>query len=603
MAKRRKKKIGLQKTVSSVFEGVSIPQRDNDEKSPPKPAQDGLCGDTSKSRPRDSLVSKSSVMKKVCRSKSSSVKTAKKTTKKVLSKSKNSSSEATKKTAKKVPSKRKTSIHPALQDSPAQELHRPEVKPDKTTPDRTFDFSSKLKGLDHLIPHLSPAKKSSKTMVSSDRAAPDYSTGVPPKLTAPDIPIPPCVFVEEPPQADNVSDNAEPDRTAEAPSKETAPSDLILQPAQVEEPLQTKDSPEELTPDRIVSIPSWMMSPEGVDPQSSPINKSTPSEESSNQVGSDLMGDVSEAARDESQDSSEEEPPQTEDAPEKVATSKKSRVPLKLTTPDHPIPRNKTESDHTDASDSRTLPAVETPASQTSLVKKLHQTENAPRSSAPDRTAEAPPISKPAEPQAPQQSESRKRYEPETPHKEAVPSAQPETMVLEETKGPSLWQQINNKLFAPKTGVSPTRQKVMVISIPILAIVMIFIFRQVLSKSPQKTKGAPAEDVAMAIKADPGHEIDWQIPEPLPATMRDPTELSVESTPQPEEPIQPIQTPKTKIVHLGTIVYSNDKPSAIVNGRIVYTGEEVSGVTILRINRDSVEFEKDGERWVQKIRD
>ena len=142
----------------------------------------------------------------------------------------------------------------------------------------------------------------------------------------------------------------------------------------------------------------------------------------------------------------------------------------------------------------------------------------------------------------------------------------------------------------------------MMLSIPILAIILIFLFRQVLSKPPRTTKGAPAEKKAQVVQADSSQEIDWQIPESLPATMRDPAVLKVrKDSTQTEEQNQTPKTPKRKLVKIGTIVYSQDKPSAIVNGRIVHVGDKVNSVTILKINRDSVEFEKDGERWIQKM--
>lgn len=147
----------------------------------------------------------------------------------------------------------------------------------------------------------------------------------------------------------------------------------------------------------------------------------------------------------------------------------------------------------------------------------------------------------------------------------------------------------------------------MVVLIPILIIILIFAFRQVLSKSPQKTKGTPVKDDAseVVVKAEPVQEIEWQIPEPLPATMRDPTVLTVQDKPTQTEQQQQQQSQttiqkKSDLINLGSIVYSEDKSSAIVNGRIVHAGDQISGITVLRINKDSVEFEKDGERWLQK---
>jgi hypothetical protein len=50
------------------------------------------------------------------------------------------------------------------------------------------------------------------------------------------------------------------------------------------------------------------------------------------------------------------------------------------------------------------------------------------------------------------------------------------------------------------------------------------------------------------------------------------------------------------------ICYSKDKPSAVINNKtIVYEGDTIDGVTIVKIYKDKVEFTKNGRRCVQKI--
>lgn len=524
MAKRRKRKVGLQKKVSSVFEGVSTPQREEDQQNSQTPPPDDSRNATLRPMPADSLISKSSLLKKVIRPKSSS-------------------DQAETDPMNAVLSEQRTSGHPAPKDSLTQKLHQADDVQDKAPPDRTIGIPPKLTALDHLIPHLSSAKK--------------------------------------PPKAEESSDKAESDRT--------------------------------------IDIPSWMMSPDYPDSQRPSKHEPTHSMDSSSKAESDRAGSISRTSKDRStpRPSSAAESQQGDNLPDRVAPSRKSWVPPKLITPDRSISqvsstkkskqaqiaRDKVKPSRTDVGDPQKQSAIEHPAAQSSPAKKLHQTGSTPGSPAPERIAKAPPIPKSAEPQMPQNSAPEKRYGPEAPPNQTVPSGHREKTVLAEASGPSLWQQINNRFFAPKPGVSPTRQKVMVITIPILAIILIFIFRQVLSKSPRKTKGDPAGDVALTVVDDSGHKIDWQIPEPLPAMMRDPTQFPAQSNTQDEEEHPPANTKKSELLNLGTIVYSHDKPSAVVNGRIVHIGDEVNGVTILRINRDSVEFEKDGEKWVQKVHD
>ena len=50
------------------------------------------------------------------------------------------------------------------------------------------------------------------------------------------------------------------------------------------------------------------------------------------------------------------------------------------------------------------------------------------------------------------------------------------------------------------------------------------------------------------------------------------------------------------------ICYSRDKPSAVINNKtIVYEGDTIDGVTIVKIYKDKVEFTKDGKSWALKI--
>lgn len=49
------------------------------------------------------------------------------------------------------------------------------------------------------------------------------------------------------------------------------------------------------------------------------------------------------------------------------------------------------------------------------------------------------------------------------------------------------------------------------------------------------------------------------------------------------------------------ILYSNDRPAAIIGYRIVHEGETIRDVEVVKIHKDKVEFEKDGMRWTQTI--
>lgn len=55
-------------------------------------------------------------------------------------------------------------------------------------------------------------------------------------------------------------------------------------------------------------------------------------------------------------------------------------------------------------------------------------------------------------------------------------------------------------------------------------------------------------------------------------------------------------------VSLTGILYTQDNPLAIVDGKIVHEGDTIGGVRILKIHKDDVEFERSGRQWSQRMR-
>jgi hypothetical protein len=67
-----------------------------------------------------------------------------------------------------------------------------------------------------------------------------------------------------------------------------------------------------------------------------------------------------------------------------------------------------------------------------------------------------------------------------------------------------------------------------------------------------------------------------------------------------EDQLKPEPTPTHGLVT--GIVYSADKPSAIVDRKIVHEGDVIYGATVVKIYRDSVKFSKKGKNnWEQKV--
>lgn len=151
------------------------------------------------------------------------------------------------------------------------------------------------------------------------------------------------------------------------------------------------------------------------------------------------------------------------------------------------------------------------------------------------------------------------------------------------------WEQISGKLFAPKQGVSDTKQKATVILVLVLFIALIFVFSRVLSTPSHKI--AEAQSFGPTGNVGGSNKIDWQIPNPYPTALRDPMQFGSVAT---------AQTETSGLIVKG-IVYNEDNSSAVIGVQIVHEGDKVSGVTIIKINEKSVDFEMNGKRWTQKV--
>jgi len=157
------------------------------------------------------------------------------------------------------------------------------------------------------------------------------------------------------------------------------------------------------------------------------------------------------------------------------------------------------------------------------------------------------------------------------------------------------WKQtlenIKLKLFAPKPGIDRKRQVTMAVMIPVLSIILIVALSHALMTAPPPavTKADTIEH-ANAI-ARSGYEPDWRIPEPYPTGLRDPMQIGPATA----------ASSQTATLRVKGIVYSQDNPSAVIGDKIVRQGDKIRGVTIVKINRDSVQFQLNGKTWTQKV--
>ncbi len=155
------------------------------------------------------------------------------------------------------------------------------------------------------------------------------------------------------------------------------------------------------------------------------------------------------------------------------------------------------------------------------------------------------------------------------------------------------WKKIQNKLFASKPGVDTKRQKTMVLLMPVLVIIFIFVAVRLSSQLSPKTSqaqslGATEAGGSVAVSEK---KINWQKPQTYPAALRDPMQASLSVAGQ---------EGGSNLIVKG-IVFSEDRASAVIGDQIVHEGDKISEITVVKINRDNVEFEINGKKWTQSV--
>ena len=129
----------------------------------------------------------------------------------------------------------------------------------------------------------------------------------------------------------------------------------------------------------------------------------------------------------------------------------------------------------------------------------------------------------------------------------------------------------------------------------VLGLVLVMVLWQPSAGKAGQTPANPEKDPVAAKKAA---DIPvWAMPEPYPAGLRDPMVL-VEA-PKPVEETSEVK--KQTLFVIKGVVLGATSNTAIVGSEIVSVGDQIQGAKVIRIDRGEVEFEKDGQRWVQTV--
>jgi len=152
-----------------------------------------------------------------------------------------------------------------------------------------------------------------------------------------------------------------------------------------------------------------------------------------------------------------------------------------------------------------------------------------------------------------------------------------------------------DKIFAPKSGVSSSRQKASITLFLFFSTALVIVLlRPYLTSSKNATsRNTQRVDAGTATVAK--IEIDWPIPPVYSAAdIRDPMEIGSR---------QKIIVKSSKDIVVRGIVVSEDRKYAVVGTKYLQEGNIVPGtnVKVKKINPNSVEFEEDDKTWTQKV--
>jgi type II secretory pathway component PulC len=161
------------------------------------------------------------------------------------------------------------------------------------------------------------------------------------------------------------------------------------------------------------------------------------------------------------------------------------------------------------------------------------------------------------------------------------------------------WRTTKQRFLGNSQKSLDARQKKTAVLGIILAVVFVAVLLFALGSGPSSVKAAPkeinSENTLMAGSKITDNTENWTLPEPYSTSLRNPTKIEVKTS--------AADTQSENTLRVQGIVYSSKKPSAIIANQVVFEGDSIEGTRIIKIERDSVEFEKDGKRWQRQVKE
>jgi hypothetical protein len=182
------------------------------------------------------------------------------------------------------------------------------------------------------------------------------------------------------------------------------------------------------------------------------------------------------------------------------------------------------------------------------------------------------------------------------------PMPLPKSVMASSKTGPGFSAQLKKTLSGTHRSPLDARQKKMAVLIGILSVVFgVVMFVSFGGVGASKAIAAENADPSAAAAGAAAHTNpqDWKIPQPLPADLRNATMPVIRHTPATQTGADASSTGEWVVKG---IVFSKNKPSAIINTEIYTEGQRVNGAVITKITKESVEFELNGNRWTQPVK-
>ncbi|MEN8126847.1 MAG: hypothetical protein ABFR90_03480 [Planctomycetota bacterium] len=183
------------------------------------------------------------------------------------------------------------------------------------------------------------------------------------------------------------------------------------------------------------------------------------------------------------------------------------------------------------------------------------------------------------------------------------PMPLPKSSIAPVKTGPSLTSQIRRTVFG--SHALDAHQKKMATLVGVLCIVfavVLFVSLGGVGKSQAMAAQNTTENQTALAQGTQKTVRDWKNPQPLPAGLRDAMiTVSGQTVPAQNSSQNASQGSSFGTLVVKGIVFSQNKPSAIINNQILSEGESIDGIMIVKITKTGVEFEADEKRWTQSV--